>query len=158
MPGDFELSATAEDLAQRIYDTSTGCLMAHSIRSVEKYLRETYNFDTQIVLQPCSHVLSDMDRLSWSSVAQNSGHITYIRYWDNTELDNTRRRFCIAHELYHVIWSIGTASSLVRGIGTEQIFDHFANDLCRKHDKFYADQAKINNGDIRFLGLPYRSV
>ncbi len=158
MKKEFERVAVAEQLAQHIYDTASGCLMAHSIRAVEKYLRETYNFDTQIVLQPCQHVFRDMGRLSWSSVAANRGHITYITYLDDKDLDKNHKRFCIAHELYHVIWSVGTSSGVSRTTGTEQICDHFANDLCRKHDRFYEEQAGTNNGSIRFQGLPFRST
>jgi hypothetical protein len=38
------------------------------------------------------------------------------------------------------------------------ICDHFANDLCHKHDQFYKQQAETKNGEIRFQGLPFRSV
>jgi hypothetical protein len=158
MASGFEDRAEVGNLAQRIYDTSTECLMAHSIRAVEKYLRDIYSFDTQIVLQPCEHVYADMGRLSWSSVAKNKGHITYIRFWDNKDLDKNHKRFCIAHELYHIVWSVGSSSDVPRDRKTESICDTFANDLCFLHDKFYEAQAKINNGEIRFHGLPFRSV
>lgn len=159
MPNEFRQSATAEKLAKQIFDGCTVCLMAHSIRATEKHLREVYKFDTQIVLQPCLDVLTDMGRLSWSSVAQNSGHLTYIRYWDNHEFENSRKRFCIAHELYHVIWSIASSSSVTRGDKTAELAcDHFANELCGMHDAFYVEHSKSNNVYLRFQGLPFRSV
>jgi hypothetical protein len=158
MSNGYRTPDTAELTAQRIYDSSTECLMAHSIRAVERHLREVFQFNTQIVLTPCPDVFTDMGRLSWSSVASNSGHLTFIRYWDNKDLDKNHKRFCIAHELYHIIWSIATAADVPRTPEVEKMCDHFANELCRHHDKFYADQAKINNGDIRFQGLPFRSA
>ena len=154
----FEAPATAERLAKSIYDISTECLMAHSIRSVERYLRETYKFDTQIVLKPSKTVFPDMGRLSWCSVAANSGDLTYIFFHDDPEWDRNRKRFCIAHELYHVIWSVGSAANVPRHKMTESLCDLFANDLCRHHDAFYEEQAKAANQFIRFQGLPYRSV
>lgn len=158
MANGFSSSGKAEELAQIIYDRAVGCLMAHSIRAVEKHLREQYEFDTQIVLDACPHVRSDTGRLSWCSVAQHSGHITYIRYWDDKDLGHNHKRFCVAHELYHIIWSVASSSAVPREVRSEQVCDHFANELCKKHDKFYEEQAKKNNGDIRFHGLPLKSV
>jgi Zn-dependent peptidase ImmA (M78 family) len=99
-----------------------------------------------------------MGRLSWSSVAENKGDVTYIRYWNNRDFDKNHKRFCIAHELYHIIWSVGSSSGVPRNAKTEYFCDAFANDLCSKHDKFYEAQAKIKNGEIRFHGLPFKSV
>jgi hypothetical protein len=158
MANNFGDATVAGELARKAYDLSTECLMAHSIRAVEKYLRDTYNFDTQIVLEASKEVLSDVGRMSWCSVAENSGDLTYIWFQYDPEWDRSRKRFCIAHELYHVIWSVGTASKVPRNKAVESTCDVFANDLCKFHDKFYDDQAKIQNLNIRFQGLPYRSV
>jgi hypothetical protein len=96
--------------------------------------------------------------MSWCSVAENSGDITYIWYQDDPEWDHSRKRFCIGHELYHVIWSVGTSAKVPRSKLTESTCDVFANDLCKFHDLFYEEQAKVQNVNVRFQGLPYRSV
>src|ERR1700744_5696656 len=129
----FEDCYVAGGLAHQIYNTSFECLMAHSIRAVEKYLRDFHNFDTQIVLEPNKNVRDDTGRLSWCSVASNSGNITYIYFQEDADLEKSRKRFCIAHELYHVIWSVGSSSSVPRDKAVESTCDVFANDLCRMH-------------------------
>jgi len=156
MPLNFSEDATAGEVAQKIYSLSTDCLMAHSIRAVEDYLLEAYRFDTKIVLKFNKNVLPDMGRMSWCSVASTTGGRTYIFVQDNEGWERTKKRFCIAHELYHVIWSVGSARTSKRGIEAESLCDLFANDLSRKHDAFYADSNNLAN--IRFQGLPYRSV
>jgi len=159
MPTNFEQPEEADRLAQRIDDISTDCFMAHAIRAAEKYLHETYGFDTQIILRPDRNILTDTGRISWSSVAQNSGHKTYIAFPADPNLDKNHKRFCIAHELYHVIWSIGSASgAVVRNRGTEEICDMFANRLCFLHDKFLETHGANRNAALRFPDLPYKSV
>ena len=159
---DFSSDTTASGIAKVIYDISTECLMAHSIRAIEHHLREQYDFTTTIVLCPSKYVLSDSGRLSWCSVALNTGDPTYIFYQDDPDLDKTRKRFCIAHELYHVIWSAENSDNggavVARDLRTESACDIFANSLCTLHDEFYKEEATRNNGGIRFHGLPYRSV
>ena len=130
--------------------------MAHSVRAVEQFLRDTYRFDTQVVLVHDPNVFWDMGRMSWCSVAQNNGDLTYISVDARQDWDHNRRRYCIAHELYHVIWSVGSASKVERTTRVESFCDLFANDLCSKHDSFYAKKENIDK--LRFQGLPYRSV
>lgn len=155
----FNRAEDAGSLARTIYDAASSCLMAHSIRAVEKHLRLQYRFNTQIVLQPCKDVLLDMGRLSWSSVAENSGDLTYIFYHEDGPGNHNHKRFCIAHELYHVVRAVAsTADEVPRDQLAEELCDIFANELCAQHDKFYADQAKNGNAAIRFGGLPFRSV
>lgn len=158
MATNFGDADVAGKLAHKAYQLSAECLMAHSIRAIEHYLRETYHFNTQIVLLASAEVLPDTGRMSWCSVAENSGDITYIFYHNDPEWNHSRKRFCVAHELYHVIWSVGTAAKVPRSKLTESTCDVFANDLCRHHNQFYEDQAKLQNVGIRFEGLPYRSV
>ena len=155
---EFERAETAGEIAQKIYEVSTDCLMAHSIRGVERYLRETYGFDTAIVLVASKDVLTDTGRLSWCSVAANTGDPSYIYYQsENPNWEKNKKRFCIAHELYHVIWGVGTANTIRRNDRTaEELCDIFANDLCLKHDTFYADPANI--ASLRFNGVRYRTV
>lgn len=129
--------------------------MAHSIRAVEQFLRDTYAFDTQIVLLDDKNVFKDTGRMSWCSVASNSGDPTYISVDARSDWDNNHRRFCIAHELYHVIWSVGSAPQVPRTGAVEMMCDHFANNLCNEHHKFYEDETNLKK--LLFQGLPYRS-
>jgi hypothetical protein len=162
MATNFAEDATAGEIAQKVYDLATDSLMAHSIRAVEEYLRQTYDFDTAIVLRRDNNVLSDTGRLSWCSVAANTGDPSYIFVQDtdvDRNWDHSRKRFCIAHELYHVMWAVGSSTSTpVRNAKTESLCDVFANDLCMKHDAFYEEQAKVMNVGCRFQGLRYRTV
>jgi len=159
-PPKFGDCYTAGEIAQKIYKVSTETLMAHSIRAVEGYLRQHYDFDTAIVLQPSKEVLSDMGRMSWCSVASNTGDPSYIFYQDDhPNWEKSHKRFCIAHELYHVIWAVGSSIKTPRRDRTaESVCDIFANELCRCHDTFYAEQATKQNADLRFQGLPFKSV
>lgn len=156
MASDFADSETAGEFAKKIYEFSTNCLMAHSIRAVEQFLKQTYKFDTKIVLAEHAKVRSDTGRMSCCSVAQNNGDKTYILVQKDDNFERSRKRFCVAHELYHVIWSVASAQTSPRTQMTESACDVFANDLCRLHDEFYADSANL--AKLRFHGLPYRSV
>jgi hypothetical protein len=151
----FATTEEANSIAGEIYDLSTRALMAHSIRGVEQFLAKKYNFNTQVVLlfEP---VFKHFGRMSWCSVAANSGGLTFIAVDDNRDWDNNHRRFCVAHELYHVLWSIGSTRPPQRNIRMEQICDQFANVLCQKHHEFNDNPANI--AKLKFHGLPYRSV
>ncbi len=146
---------SAREVANEVYSLSEQCLMAHSIRAVEKYLLEKYAFPTQIILEISDNVVSDMDRLSWCSPAQNKGDKTFI-FVDREWGDQDQRRFCVAHELYHIIWSVASVTPPDRSRNGEEVCDIYANRLCELHNEFNTDTAK--RASLIFTKIPYRSV
>lgn len=156
MPSQFDDCYKAGARALEIYKLSTDCLMAHSIRAVERYLLEKYGFNTQIILAVENWMRADLGRVSVSSVAVENGGITYIYVQD--DIGFNQQRFCIAHELYHVIWSIGSSepSDHDHSKNTEGCCDCFANDLCLQHHRFYDDPKNIDK--LKSIGdRTYRS-
>lgn len=157
MPSEFNDCHKAEARAKEIYKLSEDCLMAHSIRAVEKHLLEKYDFNTQIVVAIEDWLRTDLGRVSGCSVPASSGDVTYI-YVQN-DLEFNMQRFCIAHELYHVLWSVGSTEpgDHSRSVDAEELCDCFANDLCLQHRKFYE---KIENVDrLKSIGeRRFRSV
>lgn len=145
----------ARSIAERVYALSEECLMAHSIRAVERYLLETYRIHTPIVLKLHPQALTEFGRLSFCSVATATGFPTVI--WVQSDADHNHRRFCIAHELYHVICAISSSSeSVPRSRYIEDVCDLFANELCRRHHEFHIKPE--TQARLRFDGLPYRST
>lgn len=153
----FSDITVSEVFAKEIYNGSTRALMAHSVRAVEVLLWDKFRFKTSVTIVEVN-TLTHFGRLSACSVAKNSGDKSVIFIYNDPEYDFSRKRFCIAHELYHILCSAGSAnnSGPRRDTNHERLCDHFANDLCRFHDDFYAAPKNISR--LRFHGLPYRSI
>lgn len=155
----------AAELANEIYDLSKDCWMAHSIRAVEAYLQRRYNFYTRIILKRDTRTLAFYGRRSWCSPSKAHNGITFIYVDDSPDLEKTWKRFCVAHELYHVIWSVADPASAIRPRTNapnpqsrkfEIACDEFANALCKLHHEFYSNDQNIK--EILFTGWPFHSV
>jgi hypothetical protein len=149
-PLGFEESIeAAQNLAAVIYNLSEQCLMAHTIRAVEWYVTREYQKPRySIVLQVEAGVNKRWGAKSWALLRPESAVILI-----DEDLSRDQKRVCVAHECYHVLEQFRLRKSDQHRI--EDICDQFANDLCKKHDKFYRDDAKI--ALCRFGSLPINS-
>lgn len=128
---------------------------AHSIRAVECFLAATYRVQTPILLRQ-STPLQEYGRLSYCSVSTITGFPSVI--WVQKDADHNTKRFCIAHELYHVLMAVASSSSetIERTRLVEDCCDLFANTLCQKHDDYH--RHPDTPAKLRFEGLPLRST
>jgi len=128
-----------ETRARTIYQETTACLMAHSIRAVQTYLKR-YHKAKQISVHLVPKMHESIERYSW--LVDNGGDEAKI--WVDADQPTDRKRICIAHELYHILlWSDPSVSDIPKNAAMsekdaeEEFCDLFANRLCRAHDDFY---------------------
>jgi hypothetical protein len=141
---DFEQSiAAAGNLAEVIYNLSQQCLMAHTLRACEFHIASEYNknrFPITLTIEK-----STLGKKSWVLVTGD-----YAAIFIEENLSRDQQRVCIAHECYHILEFFRPIKSHHPKI--EDISDEFANGLCKKHNEFYNDPAKI--AACKFLKLP----
>jgi hypothetical protein len=137
---DFTRSiAAAENISGVIYNLSEQCLMAHTLRAVEWHITREYNKNEfPIILTVEDGVIDRWRSKSWTIVTADSAHV-----FIEQSMSRDQKRVCIAHEAYHVLEFFRPVKSDKSRI--EDICDHFANDLCGKHDAFYRDPVKVKS-------------
>jgi len=145
----------AHSLAGDIYSYSKQALMAHSVRAVKEHLRKKYQMNHYaIVVNQSSEILTRYRRNSWVVFGANSATI-----FVDQSLGHDETRVCIAHELFHILFSFepGVEPHRFRGRLMEDACDVFANELCERHDAFYKDPTVIDT-KCRFHNLPIYSI
>jgi hypothetical protein len=145
---DYVQSATAaENASSVLYNLSEQCLMAHTLRAVEMYIRNEYKkLIFPIVLQVEKGVRARFrGSKSWTIVTDYNAYISV-----DEELSHDQKRVCIAHECFHILEFFRPTKSNRERI--EEICDIFANKLCEKHHQFYSEPANIEK--CKFHGLP----
>lgn len=161
----FADTSHASSLANDVYANSKKCLMAHSIRAAESYLFDRYNVVHHIRVIP--KVFGS--RKSYCLPGPNISRIHV-----NPNLLHDEKRFCIAHELYHVLHKIeatlneniqllpdlpddAKGSGITSQVFSEQLCDLFAKDLCDKHNAFY-QQSKNVDDHCKFKRTNFNSL
>jgi hypothetical protein len=158
-----ELSAITAASAQEIYGLSKDCLMAHSIRAVELYVSQKLSHKHHIVLIGGPRSVVSPNKNSWCLPGKPTSRI-----WVDDTLIHDEKRFCIAHELYHVILEVSPLDdakleavakehAITKDEFVEQLCDVFARDLCAEHDKFYRNPANIDDS-CKFHNLNFQSL
>jgi hypothetical protein len=149
-PMDYTTSMqAAENLAEVIYNLSEQCLMAHTLRAVEWHITREYNKDEfSIILVVEGGVQNRWHSKSWSFPTSTCAYI-----WVDETLDRDQKRVCIAHEAYHILEYMRPVKSNPPRL--EDVCDHFANNLCKQHDAFYKNPAKVKA--CEFGKLPVNS-
>lgn len=133
--GDF-----ARAKATEIYDLSELCLMAHSIRAVEKSIGNGYGIfirEREFFARKVGH----------PALAYIKGHKTDIVV--DRDLSKERKRRSIAHELGHILIAHEEYSRngrLTRRADrlAEDAASLFEVTLCKKHNQFYKTKEKLD--------------
>lgn len=136
----------AHQWAREIYDLSERCLMAHSIRAVERYIEET--LDNALYRQP--HRIKVIEAKPLMYFRKRA--IAFIHVgWSDILVDSEanigfeQQRLAIAHELAHILFAKckhGT-NRIVRDVETESACAIFEKELCRLHSNFYKDERNV---------------
>lgn len=156
MIGSENIGDIARDLAKEIYEQSKRALMAHSVRAVKEHLRAKHRINHYtIVIRQLTGIQSRYARNSWVVFGQRNATILV-----DQSLEHDETRVCIAHELFHVLYSFERSTAdpkRNRGRLMEDACDVFANELCELHNAFYQDGETILRR-CRFHNLPIYSI
>lgn len=160
---EFGDADVAREIAGSVFDHSTECLMAHSIRAVERYLGSfKYRVHVSLNVLGTEKMRSlfprDKEGLDYLQsgcsvprvLVRNPSKFQRAIIWVNGDGGHNNTRLRIAHELYHVVWSVmGIGETKTkRSREAEEVCDIFARTLCKKHDQFYEKPENI--GKLRF--------
>ena len=150
--------------ADEVYAISRDCLMAHSIRAVEFYVSHKLQKPHHIILMEDAQDF--VLKKSWCAPGIPVSHTS--RIWVDPSLPHDEKRFCIAHELYHIVLSVSPldealleATAKECGVHPkvyiEHLSDKFARDLCNQHHGFYCDPKNIDN-HCKFHNTNFQSL
>jgi hypothetical protein len=142
----------AHKWAAEIYDLSTKCLMAHSIRAVERYIEEFLGSSEFRLAHRIKVTESNpMFYMGKRAIAYISVGRTEIKV--DAELGFEAKRLAIAHELGHILFAKSRDGDnlIVRNQDTESSCGIFEKQLCKRHHLFYSDPDNITH--IKFPSL-----
>lgn len=143
-----KLGDSAHEYAHQVYELSKTCLMAHSIRAVQKHLEDSGKGRHWISLTPTKG--GYLPRRAFAMIRPQETDIIV-----NTTVGLEHQRRGIAHELAHLLFvklhnshppSLGRVETV-----TEEACITFEKDLCKNHHEFYSKQENLNN--LRFHSL-----
>jgi hypothetical protein len=135
------LGDNAHAYAKKVYELSESCLMAHSIRSVQRYLEENGKGRHWISLTPTKSGQL-LPRRAFAIIQPQQTDIIV-----NLTVEPEHQRRGIAHELGHLLFvkffhqrppSLGRIDPI-----TESACNVFEKDLCKRHHIFYSLEANL---------------
>jgi hypothetical protein len=139
---DTDVGDFARSEALKIFNLSTSCLMAHSIRATELCLQND-GFPYTIKVQPRKNLAAKVGSRATAFIRTSAAHI-----FVDGDIELEQQRLAVAHELGHILIAMdrfkGTQKIERRAdVLTEDACRLFESELCRRHDEFYANDSNI---------------
>lgn len=136
-----EMGDAAHAYAKEVYDLSESCLMAHSIRAIQRHLEEKGKGQ---------HWISLTHTKAGQFLHRRAFAIIKPQYTDivvNSTVEREQQRRGIAHELAHLIFvklrdSVPPLPGRINPI-IESACDIFEKDLCKMHHDFYSKEENL---------------